>query len=333
MATAVLRALRDPRIAVVLGGVSLAGAIASCSFPDYFAAEPPTDGPIDEDSSTTEAGVDSFTPEADSAPGVSCNDGGVKAGQAIACSCTAVSDASPSDADEAGDTSDGGDAGGAGGLRACTQAGTIGACIGCPAAAPCEGAPLPADTTCVVGSVVKLGVVNTNVCAPAGCAVEAPEHTVALTRFFLDDHEVTVRRFRNWWNLGAVAPKAGDVMFTAGDGTVITWKAAWKVVEPTKADGSNDATWLGQTVSTNDDAAINYVDWPTALAFCAAFGRRLPTEAEWEAAASGRENRLFPFEPRDTKANQPTAAMVPCTKAISAAGGSSCGAPKGLATP
>jgi formylglycine-generating enzyme required for sulfatase activity len=113
----------------------------------------------------------------------------------------------------------------------------------------------------------------------------------------------------------------------------VTWKAAWAVVEPTKSDGSNDATWLGQTIATNDDAAINYVDWPTALAFCAAFGRRLPTEAEWEAAASGRENRLFPFEAANTKTAKPTASMLPCTKAISGAGGSSCGAPKGTATP
>jgi formylglycine-generating enzyme required for sulfatase activity len=85
-------------------------------------------------------------------------------------------------------------------------------------------------------------------------------------------------------------------------------------------------------VSTNDDAAINYVDWSTALAFCAAFGRRLPTEAEWEAAASGRENRLFPFEAANTKTLKPTASMVPCSKAISAASGTSCGAPKGTVT-
>ena len=325
------RASFAPRARILFAtfGAGLAVLIANCSFPDYFVPE--GDNPdAPDDSAFAEGGPDSIPP-GDSGPVVTCNDGGVKAGTAIACSCGATTDAAPVDADETGDAGDGGDAG-VGGLRACTQAGTVGACIGCAGASPCEGASLPVDTTCVVGSVVKLGVANKNVCPPSGCVLEMPEHTVALTRFFLDDHEVTVRRFRAWWNAGKVVPKAGDTMFTAGDGTTITWKASWTVSEPTKADGSNDATWLGATVSTNDDAAINYVDWPTALAFCAAFGRRLPTEAEWEAAASGRQNRLFPFEAADTKGDKPTAAMLPCSKAISAASGASCGAPKGTAT-
>lgn len=323
---------RDARIFFALGGVGLAALIGSCSFPGYFVpdGEAP-DAPIDDDSAV-DGGADSIGPPGDSGPVVTCNDGGVKAGQAIACSCGGTADAAPADADETGDVGDGGEAG-VSGLRACTQAGVIGACIGCAAAAPCEGASLPADTTCIVASVAKIGVANKNVCPSSGCVLEMPEHSVGLSRFFLDDHEVTVRRFRAWWNAGHVAPKATDTMFTAGDGTAIKWQTSWAVTEPTKADGSNDATWLGATVSTNDDAAINYVDWTTALAFCAAFGRRLPTEAEWEAAASGRENRIFPFEAADTKGDKPTAAMVPCSKAISAASGSSCGAPKGIATP
>ena len=54
--------------------------------------------------------------------------------------------------------------------------------------------------------------------------------------------------------------------------------------------GSCDAGVMGR-----ENHPINCVDWNQATAYCAAQGRRLPTEEEWEYAARGTDGRLFPW--------------------------------------
>lgn len=290
------------------------GVAASCGWPSYAVDAQPGD------SSTSETSSDVAPYDT---PSGSCLDGAVAVGAAQTCTCGGGGDAG----------SDGGDAGT--GAQACTVDGALATtCVGCPGTIECDAVTVEPGMTCVAGGLVKLGAENAAVCAAGagGCPIEMPVHVVAVSRFQLDEQEVTVKRFRDWWKAGHAAPSAGSTMFAAGDGTKVVWDASWVVRQPPFADATNGSFWLPETSpgvpdTKNDALPVNHVDWPTALAYCASLGKRLPTEAEWEVAASGRNGRLFPFEAPETRNTAPTAAMLPCDKAVSKVGG--CGAPNG----
>ena len=92
-------------------------------------------------------------------------------------------------------------------------------------------------------------------------AVQARD--VELSLFSIDETEVTNASYLPFVQLeGAPAP------------------TSWN------ADGFADA---------EADFPVIGVEWAWANAYCAALGKRLPTEAEWEAAARGPEGALFPW--------------------------------------
>jgi len=141
-----------------------------------------------------------------------------------------------------------------------------------------------------------------------GQADEDPEHVVNVSTFYLDDFDVTVGRFR-WFvdNYDAFPPLAeGDGAHPNIPGS--GWKAAYDAFLPADAAalrtallgaGSSYATWTDAPVSADAERRpVNFVNWYVAFAFCIRDGGRLPTEVEWERAATGLDNRLYPWGPQ-----------------------------------
>ncbi|WP_437552021.1 bifunctional serine/threonine-protein kinase/formylglycine-generating enzyme family protein [Sorangium sp. So ce367] len=103
---------------------------------------------------------------------------------------------------------------------------------------------------------------------------ETPRHGVTVGRFCLDVTEVTVKAYSD---CEACARPQKTV---ESEGLTPSGRSFW-------SQFCNGPEAL--------DHPINCVDWYQAKAYCAASGKRLPTEAEWELAARGEDARTYPW--------------------------------------
>jgi len=92
---------------------------------------------------------------------------------------------------------------------------------------------------------------------------EHPRHQVHLDAFYMDKFEVSVARYANFL------------------------KQTGGTVDPLKVDLVGDDKYV--------DLPIFDVDWKDADQYCRWAGKRLPTEAEWEKAARGTDERWYPW--------------------------------------
>jgi formylglycine-generating enzyme required for sulfatase activity len=96
-----------------------------------------------------------------------------------------------------------------------------------------------------------------------GDPIEVPQHTVKLDAFFIDRTEVTNAQYLKFIDTTSRRPPA-----------------EWKGGAPKSGQGNLPVTG---------------VSWQDAADYAAWVGKRLPTEAEWEAAARGSEGRRYPW--------------------------------------
>ncbi|MBK8619485.1 MAG: SUMF1/EgtB/PvdO family nonheme iron enzyme [Anaerolineales bacterium] len=91
---------------------------------------------------------------------------------------------------------------------------------------------------------------------------EQPAHQVYLDAFYIDKYEVTNAQYKVCVSLGSCKPLSNEVYYKT---------------------------------PKYSDHPVTYVDWYAAGAFCAWREARLPTEAEWEKAASNGKEANYPW--------------------------------------
>jgi len=117
---------------------------------------------------------------------------------------------------------------------------------------------------------------------------ESPVHKVCLSAYRISQTEVTVSQFRQFirsMNYRTIAERQGSGrVFYDGD---------WNDVK--------GANWQdpmgGYGPESRDDYPVGQIAWEDAQAYCTWAGLRLPTEAEWEHAARGPSNTIYPWGP------------------------------------
>jgi formylglycine-generating enzyme required for sulfatase activity len=131
---------------------------------------------------------------------------------------------------------------------------------------PCSGSP-PAGMVCVPGGAFLMGGPDYFPTDDASAA--QPEHLVQLSAYALDVDEVTVGVVRDLLVRG-----------------LVTEEPTAKLMDPSTNRAA--CTYLGKDAADNDALPVNCVSLALSRSACAALGKRLPTEAEWEFAAGNR---------------------------------------------
>jgi formylglycine-generating enzyme required for sulfatase activity len=119
--------------------------------------------------------------------------------------------------------------------------------------------------------------------------VEKPAHKVSLQNYYLDKYEVTNAQFKQFCDETRAQPPAVPL----------------------------NPFWGGEYFTSEPDSPVLGVTWDQAKAYAAWAGKRLPTEEEWEKAASwdpvAQQKRIWPWGnmPDSSRANVGTKKGAP----------------------
>jgi gamma-glutamyl hercynylcysteine S-oxide synthase len=196
-----------------------------------------------------------------------------------------------------------------------------------PLAPPAAGGPLPGDVE-VPGGVFQLGATPAE---PFVFDNEKWAHPVELRPFAIARAPVTQAEFSAFVEAGGYERR--EYWTEVG----WRWRAAAGARHPVyweRAGGGWQRRDFDRWVALEPHRPVIHVNWYEAEAYCRWAGRRLPTEAEWEAAAAApggdlsAPKRRFPWgddEPDAARANLDGQALGCCDVAGRPAGDSACG--------
>ena len=149
---------------------------------------------------------------------------------------------------------------------------------------------------CLVASLLAVGVLA----IPAGVAAdgimliqagafwmgrddgppdEAPRHRVYVRDFWIERHKVTNAEFALFLNATGLRPPGSDRRYDEDDADARIHRS--------------QGLWIADPGFERHPVAE--VSWFGARDYCTWTGRRLPTEAEWEKAARGDDERPYPW--------------------------------------
>jgi serine/threonine-protein kinase len=114
---------------------------------------------------------------------------------------------------------------------------------------------------------------------PYASSDEYPQHEVYLDAFWIDRTEVTNAMFAGFLNARGNQEEGGVTWLDADEGGVRIH--------------ARSGVW--EADAGREDHPVVEVSWYGARAYCEWAGRRLPTEAEWEKAARGKDGQQYPW--------------------------------------